>query len=214
MAKKYLMLEMDDEKLKAVAEVLGNKTCHDIMDLLAEERELSASDLAQKLKCSASTIDYNIKKLIDAQLIRRTNNFFWSQKGKKIVLYELSNKSILIAPKKSKVRDDLKKILPVAILSGVGTIGAWMIGKSLATVSEPLAQAAPSAVTRYAADSGAEMMAVAAEKGTEVVLTGSAYASIAPAGWIWFGLGSVFAILLFVIFSLLAHEKAERRHIQ
>ena len=56
------MISMDDDKAKAMAGVLGNKTCKKIIDCLAEQ-ETSEKDLADNLKLPISTVEYNLKKL-------------------------------------------------------------------------------------------------------------------------------------------------------
>jgi DNA-binding transcriptional ArsR family regulator len=99
MTSKYLMISMEDEQSKHLADVLGNKTAKKIIDLLAE-KELSENDIAKELEIPINTAEYNIQKLIAAGLIEKAKDFFWSVKGKKIPIYKISNKYIVIAPKK------------------------------------------------------------------------------------------------------------------
>lgn len=96
MADKYLMLNLDDEKSGKIAEVLSNKTCKRILGLIADD-ELSQKDISLKLKIPLNTVDYNIKKLLFADLVEKTPRFFWSVKGKRIETYRLTNKKILIS---------------------------------------------------------------------------------------------------------------------
>ena len=103
MAEKYLMLNLEDEQLKNMAEVLSNKTCKKILDLLAE-KNYSEADLAKDLGIPINTAEYNLKKLVNAGLIEKAKEHFWSVKGKKIPVYTLSNKKIIISPKKYKLR--------------------------------------------------------------------------------------------------------------
>ena len=120
MTKKYLLFSIEDNSAKKLAGILGNKTCKKIIDVLAE-KEASEKDLANELKIPINTIEYNLKKLLEAEIVEKTKNFFWSKKGKKIPMYKVSNKSIVISPK-SKLLSDLSSILPVAILSGLGAL--------------------------------------------------------------------------------------------
>lgn len=115
---KYLNVDLNDPRSAAIAEVMTNKTCKKILELLAE-KEMSESDIAAELEIPLNTVGYNIKKLLDAGLIEKTKNFFWSVKGKKIPTYRLSNKKIIISPRK------IVSAAPIALL--VAVIGAILI---------------------------------------------------------------------------------------
>jgi DNA-binding transcriptional ArsR family regulator len=112
---------MDDSRAKKLADVLGNKTCKKIIDFLAEQ-DASEKDIADSLKVPINTIEYNLKKLIDAEIIEKSKSFFWSKKGKKIDIYKLSNKSIIISPK-NKISSKIKSFIPAVLLSLAGAIG-------------------------------------------------------------------------------------------
>ena len=115
---KYIAISLDDNKTKYFAEILGNKTCIKILNILSE-KELTETDLSEELKIPLNTIDYNIKKLIQAELIK-SNSHFWSVKGKKIPVYTVCNKSIIISPK--------KKITPLLSIGFLISLGAVIIG--------------------------------------------------------------------------------------
>lgn len=120
----YVMISINDLKSKVIAEVLGNKTCKKIMFFLSENNEASEKDLSDNLHTPLNTIEYNIKKLVNSGFVEKKKDFFWSKKGKKIAMYKLSNKSIVISSKRS-TSEKLKSILPSIILS---LAGAFVIG--------------------------------------------------------------------------------------
>ncbi len=122
MARKYLLISMDDERAKHISEVLGNQSCKKIIDVLAEKNEASEKDISDMLGMPINTVEYNLHKLMKAELIEKAKKFFWSKKGKKIDMYKLSNKSIVISPKSSKIKSKLKSILPTAIIAGIGAV--------------------------------------------------------------------------------------------
>lgn len=124
----FMLISLEDSKSKAISEVLGSKTCKKIIGYLSERKEASQKDLSNALTIPMNTLDYNIKKLLDSGFIQKRKNFFWSKKGKKIVMYELSNKSIVISPKKSSSQK-FKSILPAFILTAVGTFAVWTYEK-------------------------------------------------------------------------------------
>ncbi len=114
---------LDDEKSKKVAEVLGNKTCKKIIDYLAEIPEASEKDMSDALDIPINTVEYNLKKLLGAGLVEKTKNFFWSKKGKKIPMYKLARKHIIISPKTKKPSiTALRAVLPLIIVSAFLTI--------------------------------------------------------------------------------------------
>ncbi|MDD5193369.1 MAG: helix-turn-helix domain-containing protein [Candidatus Nanoarchaeia archaeon] len=116
---KFILMGLDDERSKYVAEVLGNNTCRKILDFLAETKEASEKDISDGLKIPINTVEYNLDKLIKSGLVEKTKNFFWSSKGKKIVMYKLARKHIIISPNKKFDLNNLKAIMPVLIAAFV-----------------------------------------------------------------------------------------------
>jgi len=107
---------LDDDNAKNVAEVLKSKTAKKILDYLSETKEASEKDIADKLQLPINTIEYNLKKLISAGFVKKSSNFFWSVKGKKIPMYTPAKKHIIIGAKKPTM-NILKSILPLLIIA-------------------------------------------------------------------------------------------------
>ncbi len=110
---KFILMGLNDKRSKKIAEVLGNKTCKKIIDYLAETKQASEKDIADALNIPINTTEYNLKKLLETGLVEKTKNFFWSKKGKKIPMYKLAKKHIVISPKSKPTIDTLKTIIPV-----------------------------------------------------------------------------------------------------
>jgi len=125
------MLSLDDEKAKDLADVMGNKTSKKILTLLANQ-EKSESDIAKELNQPINTIEYNLKKLVNAGLIEKSKDFFWSVKGKKIPVYKLSNKYIVIMPKQ---KSNLKIFLPLIAVLGLTTLGINYLSNKTALIA-------------------------------------------------------------------------------
>ncbi len=115
--KRYILVSMNDERAKSIAKVLGDKNCDKIINYLMEKKEASEKDIADALNIKLNTIEYNLKKLLKSELIKKSKNFFWSKKGKKINMYQLSNKSIVISPTSSKISSGIRAILPIILIS-------------------------------------------------------------------------------------------------
>jgi DNA-binding transcriptional ArsR family regulator len=122
--KNYLLVSLNDSRAKKIAQVIGNESCEKILNYLAINSNSSEKDISDALKIPLNTVEYNIKKLIDAELIEKSKKFFWSLKGRKINLYKVSNKSIIISPRKENNFSKLKLIIPLSLVSGF--ISLWI----------------------------------------------------------------------------------------
>jgi len=191
MAEKYVMLSLENEQSKYVAEVLGNKTCKRILKFLAEN-ESSESDIAQNLKMNLNTVEYNLNKLIKAGFIVKSKKFFWSKKGKKIDVYKIASKSILISPKKSLA----KSLIPVAVISGaLAYLISFFSKPFVSNIAEKTFEDSGSVVTT----AGSEVMGAVADSAPEVAGSFS-YLSSYPV-WAWFLLGAWLALIIFLILN-------------
>ncbi len=115
---KYLLLNLEDEQSKKTAEAIANPTARKILDYLSSKEEAGAEEISKELQLPLSTIDYNIKNLKRAGLLE-AKHFQWSSRGKKIALYKVAKKFIVIAPKGVSWKEELKKILPFIGISAI-----------------------------------------------------------------------------------------------
>ncbi len=192
---KYMLISLDDEKAKSLADVLGNKTCKKIIDHLAVHPEASVKDLSDFLHMPMNTVEYNVKKLVAADLVQKRTNFFWSKKGKKIVMYELSNKSIIISPKNSDISSKIRSILPAAFVSFAGAFAVYAFTrlKSVSTFSA-------SKSAEFAGNAGNVMMSAASDVQRVASDATVAGFSASPSfGWILFLAGALLALFIFCI---------------
>ena len=206
MAEKYLMVNLGDDKSRDIAEILGNKTCIKILELLSNE-ELSEGDIARKLNIPINTADYNVKKLEKSGLIKKANQFFWSSKGKKIPVYKVSNKKILISPSKQNENSvkniGMKFILPIVLISGAVALGIRMFNKIYLKpdiIREPVFDSAETGVLSGGRQALEETGKIGIEN-SDVLINIS---SISP--WMWFLIGAWFAALLFFIICFISQS--------
>ena len=186
---KFIMMNMDDERSKKVAEILGNKTCKKILDYLSEKDEASEKDISDALNIPINTAEYNLKKLMQAGLVEKTKNFFWSAKGKKIPTYKLARKHIVISPSgKSNIYSKLKTILPVTLLSLAGAliIRQYTIIKSAIPLEIDFALKAEQNVMEAASNTLAQ--------------NPQTFTPVNPV-WVWFLGGAILAILLYTLIN-------------
>ena len=105
MAGKYIMVSLDDERSKHLSEVLANETCKKILMFMSEISEVTETDISKSLNIPLNTVNYNMKKLLASHLVEEAEKILWSEKGRRIRIYRISNKSILITPRtKSRIR--------------------------------------------------------------------------------------------------------------
>ncbi len=116
MEDKFILMGLDDDRAEYVAEVLKNKTCKKILDFLAERKEASEKDIANGLGIPINTAEYNLGKLVKSGLVE-SKKFFWSIKGKKIPMYKLARKHIIISPNKNPSLSYVKSILPAIFIA-------------------------------------------------------------------------------------------------
>ncbi|MBS3174783.1 winged helix-turn-helix transcriptional regulator [Candidatus Woesearchaeota archaeon] len=123
---KFLLLNLEDNKSKELAQVMSSDTARKILNFLAN-KPLSETEIAEKLSLPLPTVHYNIKQLLNSGIIE-IKDFLWSEKGKKIQLYQLANKIIIISPKNSNpsFMEKLKDIIPVALSGFLISAGIYI----------------------------------------------------------------------------------------
>lgn len=88
-----LFLSEDSRKL---VKTLSNANSIKILKLL-EIKDMSAGELAEKLGLGLNTLKYNLDSLLEVDLIR-VSEIKWSQRGRKIKVYESVEKIIILVP--------------------------------------------------------------------------------------------------------------------
>lgn len=197
---KYIMISLEDEKVRQISEILGNKTCKKILDFLADRDEGSETDIATSLGAPVNTIEYNLKKLVSFGLVEKAKNFFWSRKGKKIDMYKLAKKHIVISHKTKPSYSKLKTIVPVALISGLFAFiirAFYNASSSVARSSQDFAlKGAESAVSVASESAGAAATGVS--NAAQAANIGISFVDkiIALPAWFWFFAGAIAALLI------------------
>jgi DNA-binding transcriptional ArsR family regulator len=108
----FLLVSLKEREAKELAQVISSNTCRKILDALSR-KTMTESELSENLKLPLSTIHYNLQLLLKSKLVN-ADEFHYSEKGKEVMHYSLSNKYVIIAPKPATetFKDKLKKILP------------------------------------------------------------------------------------------------------
>ena len=207
---KFLLVSLNEDKAKKLAQIISNDTCRKIIDLLTEG-EATETELAKKLKIAISTIHYNISHLIKAELVI-VDEFHYSKKGKEINHYKLANKYIIIAPKQTTgIKEALRKILPVGLITIVGAalielFNIFRLGSG-ATMSES-AKVMDTLAVNPMVNLAAQETAAA---GTKAIVDTATNVATTPAIWqhlsVWFLIGGLAVIILYLLFEILRNSK-------
>lgn len=185
-----ISMDLDDENSKKIAEILGSKNCKKIIKFLSETEEASEKDISDNLNIPLNTTEYNLKKLIESGIVEKSKNFFWSKKGKKIINYKLSNKSILIQPSK-KIKSKISSIAPVAILSGF----LALIVRQLTFAKEKVVENSENLLASIDTSQTTEKTAQI------IVEKGNFFFDSPSEVWLWFLSGMLIAIAIFSIIN-------------
>ena len=197
--KNFLLLSLEDSKIKKVSNVISNDSCRKILDYLSS-REATESELAEKLNLPISTVHYNLQQLMETGLIS-ADEYHYSKKGKEVSHYRLANKYIIIAPKKTfGIKEKLKSILPVALIvsAAAGIIQLVTNYLSRTSIATQEGIAAKSSVSGRTADA----VTLAAQAPVAAEATKTLTQNLA----IWFLAGALFALIVYLIVSLIRKD--------
>ncbi|MBI1936174.1 winged helix-turn-helix transcriptional regulator [Candidatus Woesearchaeota archaeon] len=199
--KNFLLLSLEDTKIKKVSNVISNESCRKILDYLAD-REATETEIAEKLQIPISTVHYNLQQLMETGLIS-ADEYHYSPKGKEVNHYRLANKYIIIAPKKTYgIKEKLRSILPVALIAA-GAAG-------IIQLVQKFPQARTFAVQEAAMKSVAVDREVAAATAPAMTQSADAVQIVVSPLWkniaLWFFIGAVFALLVYFVISWYKRE--------
>ncbi len=212
--KKFILVSLQEEKAKKLAQVISNETCRKILDFLAE-KEATESELAEKLDIPISTVHYNLDHLIKSGLVT-VEHFHYSEKGKEVNHYKLANEYIIIAPKSTHgLKERLRSILPVSIiaLAGAGFIEIYnrFLSKGAALKSASFS-AANDAARSYGYGAGSGMLEkAAAEEAAPMMAKAPEIVQSEPNLALWFLAGSIFVIIVLVIVEMIKIRRERRK---
>jgi DNA-binding transcriptional ArsR family regulator len=95
-----------------LAKTLSNETSQKILEYMRLHKETTASTLSKALSLAPSTVHYNLQALTKAGVIT-SDSFHYSEKGREVVHYTLTNKIIVILPEEeTSLWSQLKVLLP------------------------------------------------------------------------------------------------------
>jgi len=196
MAKKdntFLLISLEGDKAKKLANVIGSEACRKLLDYLAN-KSATETELSKKLEMPISTVHYNMQQLVKAGLIK-AEEFHYSEKGREVNHYSIANKYIIIAPKTTEsLANKLKRILPVfAIVAATGIAVQFFAGLKQTAFGTTAQQASR------------EMTGEVAQKVSEASVESAPFAAtqvVQPSIALWFVIGALFALIVYLIYDV------------
>ena len=219
MAEKFLLVSLQEEKAKKLANVLSNDTSRKILEFLGE-KDANRDEIAKTLNLPMSTVHYNMRNLMENGLIE-VKDFFWSDKGKKVNVYGVAKKLIVISQKGAgNVKNKLKEL---GVLAAVGVAAAGVVklvsdrlfNQQLARVVEMTADTGSLGAAKSFAAPALESGVAAAGASLQQNLTGTAARQVVEYNIInsqanaayWFFAGILFILVVYMLWILLKGDR-------
>lgn len=188
----FLLVSLQEDKARKLAQAVSNESCRKILDYLTEN-DATETELAKKLNLPLSTVHYNLKQLVDAGLVS-SEEFHYSKKGKEVSHYRLANKYIIIAPKSTfGIKEKLKSILPAAVT--VATIGF------AAQFFPKYKMQAPDTIMKQAI---VQNEAIAAASQQQIIQQ----SALQSANYLWLISGITLTIIIYLLIEYLSYKRS------
>ncbi len=194
----FLLVSLKEDKSRKLAQVISNETCRKILDYLSQTKDSTETEISKALELPISTVHYNLQQLVAVDLVK-AKEFHYSEKGKEVNHYSLSNKFIIIAQKPAdKLMNKLRRILPVAVIVSATAIGLHFLTRTTAKATLAASQAGAKDVVPVLARAPGVVASEAVNQAQNQAVTVS-QTSLA----LWFLYGAFFTILIFLILDLI-----------
>lgn len=192
----FMLVSLEEKKAKELAQLITNDTCRLILEYLGSKEEATESEIAKDLNLPISTVHYNIQNLLQHSLVE-SKEFMWSPKGKKMDIYKIARKLIVIVPKgedTEQLKAKLKGLIPIALVS--------LAAAGLIQIAQKFFFGAVSGVSAKASleSAGTKDMLLASpalERAPETVQYTANYA-------LWFLVGAAFVIAALCLYYLIS----------
>ncbi len=203
----FLLLSLDDEKAKDIANIVNNESCKEILNYLTKKED-TQTNIAEQLNIPLPTVHYNLKQLQKAGLVV-WENYRLSEKGKEIRYYKLAQKYIIIAPqneKKENIFEKIKDILPAFLITILGTSLIYTYNKFQTTTTFAMAKSAD--MLRETTNKGMDAAETVAFEAAPIATTQTTLTqTILQSNYFWFLAGATTIIVLYLIWKLIKRKK-------
>lgn len=125
MTEDVVVLEPGDEQAQKIAKAMSSQTASDILSLLSAGTK-SLTDITEQLKIPLTTAKYHTENLLEAGLIKISETRY-SIKGREVKMYALTDRLLIVAPKRANVRDLLLRYSSLFAIVVAGSLAVFAL---------------------------------------------------------------------------------------
>jgi DNA-binding transcriptional ArsR family regulator len=144
-----VVIQPGDERAQKIARAMASQTANAVIQAFGSG-PLTSSQVARQMKIPIATASYHIENLLDVGLLEVMETR-WSEKGREVKVYGLTNQVLIIASPVSDLRSVLQKYATLFGIVVLASLGLWAV---LPAVLPPSWDAAPA--ERVAGGNGEE----------------------------------------------------------
>ena len=125
MVENVVVIQPGDERAQKIARAMASQTANAVIQTFGGG-PLTSSEVARAMDIPITTATYHIENLLDAGLLEVMETR-WSEKGREVKVYGLTNQVLIIAPPVSDLGSVLKKYATLFGIVVLASVGLWGI---------------------------------------------------------------------------------------
>ena len=123
MVENVVVIQPGDERAQKIARAMASQTANAVIQTFGDG-PLTSSEVARAMGIPITTATYHIENLLDAGLLEVMETR-WSEKGREVKVYGLTNQVLIIAPPVSDLGSVLKKYATLFGIVVLASLGLW-----------------------------------------------------------------------------------------
>jgi DNA-binding transcriptional ArsR family regulator len=117
------VIQPGDERAQKIARAMASQTANAVIQAFGSG-PLTSSEVARRMKIPITTASYHIENLLDVGLLEVMDTR-WSEKGREVKVYGLTNQVLIIASPVSDLRSVLQKYATLFGIVVLASLGLW-----------------------------------------------------------------------------------------
>lgn len=124
-SEQVLILDPGDEQAQKIGKAMGSQTAGEILEAFAGG-PMTLTALSESLDLPLNTVKYHVQNLLDADLLEIADTRY-SVKGRKVNVYALKNRVVIVAPKTADVRGLILKYASLFAVAVAASMGIFIV---------------------------------------------------------------------------------------
>ncbi|NLM81658.1 MAG: helix-turn-helix transcriptional regulator [Candidatus Methanoculleus thermohydrogenotrophicum] len=125
MVENVVILQPGDERAQKIARAMASQTANAVIQAFGDG-PMTSSEVARQMGIPITTAAYHIENLLDAGLLEIMETR-WSEKGREVKVYGLTDQVLIIAPPESDLKSVLKKYAMLFGIVVLASLGLWAL---------------------------------------------------------------------------------------